>query len=483
MRKVSTEQFIEKSKTAHPGKYLYEKTKYIDSYTPVILTCPNHGDFFTTSQKHLYARKKGCPACGKEKCRGMLGNYKRTNEECIIEAKKLYGDRYDYQESNFNPAKTKTKIICALHGAFFQSYITHVLHKCECYRCSRLSAGKKKSLSTQQLQNLTKENHQLINREGRKLEFNCPEHGAYKLDISNLYKTPNCPVCANKTSLAQKEIFNFVQQGLKAELNYRYSQDSKKEVDIFLPEKNIAIELNGVFWHSTGAPKYQALSVHERRKAALHGETEKHSELSKLGIRLITITDFEWQQKKGAVKNILGHVIGQHKRVLGRETEVRYVDDKEAREFLNKFHLQGACTSRIYYGLFYRGELIAVMSFRKQVELWELKRYCCTRKIIGGAAKLLSAFVGDFKPKKIVSFCHERLFSGAIYVGLGFTKTLEYGFDYYFIYKGVQYYRGKFMRKRIPLELQCKGLFETTEKIGAWTMFVPGGAKYELDLP
>lgn len=59
---LTNEQFIEKSTIVHAGKYHYHNTRYVSSTKPVVVTCPDHGDFvIKRAEKHTYGQ--GCPRC------------------------------------------------------------------------------------------------------------------------------------------------------------------------------------------------------------------------------------------------------------------------------------------------------------------------------------------------------------------------------------------------------------------------------------
>lgn len=59
-RNVSTEDFIMKAKEVHGERYDYSKVKYIGSKIPVIIICPEHGEFLQTPTTHYIC---GCPKC------------------------------------------------------------------------------------------------------------------------------------------------------------------------------------------------------------------------------------------------------------------------------------------------------------------------------------------------------------------------------------------------------------------------------------
>ena len=58
---IKEEEFIKKSKLKHPNILQHHNVKYINSQTPVILTCIKHGDFSQLPNDNLQGR--GCPKC------------------------------------------------------------------------------------------------------------------------------------------------------------------------------------------------------------------------------------------------------------------------------------------------------------------------------------------------------------------------------------------------------------------------------------
>jgi hypothetical protein len=56
------DEFIAKAKEVHKNKYSYPKFIYIDSKTPGMINCMEHGEFSQTPKNHLQGQ--GCPQCG-----------------------------------------------------------------------------------------------------------------------------------------------------------------------------------------------------------------------------------------------------------------------------------------------------------------------------------------------------------------------------------------------------------------------------------
>jgi len=57
------ESFVDKAIAKHGTKYTYCKVDYKQSTVPVIITCPEHGDFEQEPASHI--RGRGCPTCAR----------------------------------------------------------------------------------------------------------------------------------------------------------------------------------------------------------------------------------------------------------------------------------------------------------------------------------------------------------------------------------------------------------------------------------
>lgn len=111
-----TKSFIEKAKLVHGDEYIYdEKTKYINSHSKVIVKCKKHGYFEITPTNHLNGVK--CKKCRQE---NKINPKKKTFEAFLAETKNKHGDKYKYDESTFVNYHIKMRIICPIHGEFWQ---------------------------------------------------------------------------------------------------------------------------------------------------------------------------------------------------------------------------------------------------------------------------------------------------------------------------------------------------------------------------
>lgn len=220
-----------------------------------------------------------------------------------------------------------------------------------------------------------------------------------------------CPHCQHKSGV-EKEVLEYVGSlGVELIPNDKTILDGM-ELDIYIPSKKIAIEVNGTYWHSD-----------ERRPDDYHQRKTERCE--KLGIRLIHIFEYEWERKSDIIKARLKNILVGSEVYYARKCEIREIEEKDSSEFLNRIHLQGNCYSRVKLGLFDNEKLVAVMTFgiprfNKNFQ-WELLRYASEGRVIGGASKLFKYFVSKYNPDSVISYACRNWGVGSLYLNLGFS--------------------------------------------------------------
>ena len=198
-----------------------------------------------------------------------------------------------------------------------------------------------------------------------------------------------------------------------------YSNDNKQyEIDIFILSKNIGIEVNGSYWHSELHKDY----LYHQNKSLLAKDK---------GIDLIHIFEYEW--KNEITQNIIKYLIQSKlgifiEKIYARKCIIKEIDSLEYVNFCNENHLQGSCSAKIKLGLFYKDELVQVMSFSlprfTDKYEWEIIRECSKLGycIIGGKEKLWKYFLKKYNPSNCISYCDFSKFTGNSYLKLGFKK-------------------------------------------------------------
>lgn len=200
------------------------------------------------------------------------------------------------------------------------------------------------------------------------------------------------------------------------------------ELDIYLPEKRLAFEFDGTYWHSDQVvPK---------------GYHIKKTRLcSKQRARLIHIFEHEWTFNQEKIKSLIKSALGIFDvRLYARKCTIKEISSTEYKEFLELYHLQGSVNSSIRYGLFYNNELVSVIGFGKsrfkQGEI-ELHRYCVKAgyQIVGGFSKLITHACTNADISEFISYIDLAHFNGRGYKKAGF-KLLEVTQPSYIYIKG-----------------------------------------------
>ena len=131
LQRFTREKFIEKAINKYGDKYDYSKVEYVNSQTPIMITCKIHGDFWMRPNDHLQGQE--CPKCKISKLREKFAF---TKEQFINKARKTHGDKYNYSKVEYINNRTKVCIICPKHGEFWQSPDKHLMGD-NCPQCNR----------------------------------------------------------------------------------------------------------------------------------------------------------------------------------------------------------------------------------------------------------------------------------------------------------------------------------------------------------
>lgn len=269
----------------------------------------------------------------------------------------------------------------------------------------------------------------------------CPHcNTEFKFSFSNDYfhrKSRNQEICTNcnpigdNISCAEKELLEFVKSIYDGEIQEN-ARDiiPPYELDIFLPEKNIAIEYNGLWWHSE---KYKTDNYH-LMKSNLCKEKEIH---------LVHVFEDDWKHKQGIVKSVIKNFLGcGHQRIFyARKLQLKEVPSKQMQEFLVANHMLGRVSgARHCIGLWDGEELLSLMSFssgfNKEGET-TLSRYAIRQdvNIKGGAEKIFSHFLKTYGHlyDKAKTFNDNGVFKGSVHYRLGFQHTGDNPPNYMYI--------------------------------------------------
>lgn len=220
-----------------------------------------------------------------------------------------------------------------------------------------------------------------------------------------------------------------------------------KELDIFVPSKNLAVELNGIYWHSE---KFLDKDYH----------FNKWKSCEDAGVRLIQIWEDDLRDKPDVVRGMVKHKLGlTGSRVFARQTQLdSSVEISEARSFLDSWHIQGFSSGRYYYGLRSGEELVAVMVFREDatnIADWELSRFATSLSVVGGFSRLLKSFRSRHEGS-IKSFADLTVSNGDVYKLNGFVVDKIIPPDYKYVVDKTRYHKFLFRKDRFRVDKDLK---------------------------
>ena len=325
VKKLTTEEFIERAKKIHGDKYDYSNTNYEHSLKKVKIKCNNCQEIFPiVASNHINIKSSrgkasGCYNCFKQNHSVLLAS---TREKFIEKAKEIHGYKYDYSKTNYEHSHKKVEIICQFHGPFEQRPSDHLS-----------GAGCKKCATELMIKNTRKSNEDFIRQaneyhnykfnysntiyEGahKKVEIICEIHGPFKqIAHHHLECKWGCPGCSHagisKISFEWLEIMKIVYNCniVNGFNSNEFTIPDIGKVDGFCYEKSLIFEFHGDFWH--GNPKIfnknELNKVSKKKFGELYNKTiERDLKIIEKGYNLIYIWEYDWNLKKKLNKEII----------------------------------------------------------------------------------------------------------------------------------------------------------------------------------
>jgi len=262
-------------------------------------------------------------------------------------------------------------------------------------------------------------------------------------------------------------------------LNIKYTVNDRKiikplSLDIYLEEYKLAIEFNGLYWHSE---LFKEKNYH----------LIKTTRCIDNDIQLIHIWEDDWLNREDVIKSmILNKIKKIDNRIYARSCEVRDVNNEDTSKFLNESHIQGYTRFSDSIGLYKDGILVSLMCFGWRAtngkKEYELIRFCnkINTNVIGSASKLFKYFIKNNEIDEIISYADISMFSGELYTTLGFDYVRRSDINYWWVVKGIRKHRFNYNKKKLvkqgydPLKTEVEIMHEN----GNYRIYGCGQDKY-----
>ncbi len=347
-------------------------------------------------------------------------NIKLTTTEFINRAIKIHDNKYDYSKVKYKGANYKIKIGCPFHGEFEQ-YPNNHLRTSGCPKCGTIKGSVK----------LTKSLSDIINKANKIHDNKC-----------------DYPKCTNIISSYELEIQNFLNNNNIEFMASNRSIIKPYELDIIIPQYNLAIEFNNQYWHSE-----QMLKKNNKSNSYHKMKTDmcKHA-----GYQLLTIFESEWVNNKDIIKSIILNKCKQIKtKYHGRKCIVKLVNKNAAKMFFESNHIQGYSNGQ-NIGLYYNNILVSCITFSKYKNSYNLIRFVNKKYTIvhGAFGKLLKYFINTTSFDTIFTFADRRYFEGNVYSLNGFKFVHDVLPSYYYFKTGNELlHKRNYQHKRLSVKL------------------------------
>lgn len=226
-----------------------------------------------------------------------------------------------------------------------------------------------------------------------------------------------------KKTYSQVNIYwhDLILKELDIDLKYEGSifENKYSKVDLYDDIRKIAIDINPTVTHNT---QFNPFHPEHKSHISTTYHFERAKEAEKAGWLLYQI--FDWDDEVKVIRQ-LKSIFGLNPKIYARKCEVKQLDKTVANNFFDRWHSQNRAESLVNYGIYYQNELLAVMSFGRarfnKSAQYELIRYAGSDvNIVGGASKLLKAFINDYHPQSILTYSDYAKGQGKVYEKIGF---------------------------------------------------------------
>lgn len=396
---ITGEIFILRSKEGHgENKFDYSKVpeKFPNGiHSPVELKCLEHNIWFTQEAWAHLRPSNGCPE--------ERNNIKKTLQDIIEHSQKVYPDKkYDYSQIDLaKSVREKVKIGCPIegHGFFEQSLNNHLNHGKEgCQICHKINITADKNMFIEKIEKIfgngkySFDNTIIDNGLRGRVTITCMVngHGDFDAGIQYLLQGNDpCPGCAvYGVSKAERDLGDFVESlGFEVKRNVRGILDNRKEVDIWIPSKNVAIEFHGLYWHTedkVGTDKHR-----------IKYDLSEHN-----GIHLVQVWEDDWKLRDAIVKKHLRAVLSLTEK---RKFQFREMDPVDVSMLCDVMHVDGRKLSNFALGGYVNDKLECVIAITRVGNGYEIEQYVCVSEndlVLDDVAQFL---VDEYQAESVVS--------------------------------------------------------------------------------
>ena len=267
----------------------------------------------------------------------------------------------------------------------------------------------------------------------RKVWWKCENEHSWKDTVSHrTLDERGCVLCKGKKSIGEQEVSHLVSELVPSEviLNSR-SVISPYELDIYIPDKNLAIEFNGVYWHSEAQGKDESYHY------------DKWKMCKDAGIDLVTIWEDGWRDRREVVETMLRSKLGMYDVNARDLTVVDVKTFREANMFFSTYDLYGSNLGNHTVALVDdSGCPVAMLSWYRLDNIVYVDKYASSCAVENGFSTLLDQvkkFAVANGCKKIVGMSDNEFSVDGVYELCGFDRVGDVDARCWEVYDNTRY--------------------------------------------
>ena len=311
-QKLSQEEVIRRIQAVHGDRYDVSQIDYKGVKGKIKLVCSLHGEF-SILPSNVYYLKQGCHACG----RLATSLSMRTAQEDVIKKfQEAHGGLYDYSQVEYNGVTVKVKIICSVHGAFWQQPNIHMDgHGCAACGSSLPYTAETFAKRAAVVHSNKYGYERVMYRDNKtRVVITCPEHGDFEqLPMSHL-AGKGCWKCRTRAYSKQQIAWlewRSVRDGVYIQHALNEGEhiiaNSSYRADGYSRASHTVFEYAGSYWHGSPLTPLNP-AIHPIRKVSFselyQATLRRNAHIVENGYNLIMIWDYEWLAIVRAIKKI-----------------------------------------------------------------------------------------------------------------------------------------------------------------------------------
>ena len=293
-----------------------------------------------------------------------------------------------------------------------------------------------------------------------KREFICDEGHVFEKRMDTIKERGmiSCPEC--NVSSGELWLRSIIEENYNGKILYndRSVLPDGKELDVYLPDEQLAFEFNGIYWHkeSTGKDKFYHYN--------------KWKNCDDRNIQLMSIWEDEYINNRVILEKTIARKIHQREREnsLCHNYIVKEISEKIAKNYFENNHVYGFSSGDFYIGLFQEDNLISASIWKEYGNELFLERYASNKDVVSNMLKIICYLEKQEKYSQkythITTISSNCLNENFLFRELGFIKEKDIAPDYKYLVKNSREHKFNYRKNRFKTDSELLYDPSLTEK-------------------